>query len=216
MKLYTLYSKSHVDIFEKWFLPSLKLTNPNIDLRCNIYDQVCPSGNFMETGWKETMIIKNELIVNSLNETEEGEIIIHSDIDIQFFKDIKKNLNLSLFIDNDIICQEDAPSVFCYGFMIIKNNIKTKNMFKHILETVKQTKHTDQELLNKLYKQFNVSVLAYDNSYFSIWMKNGCKVWNGEEVPNIPNNLILHHANWTVGVENKIKLLNMVKKFQTC
>ena len=107
------------------------------------------------------MIIKNELIISSLDQAEEGEIIIHSDVDVQFFKDIQKNLDQSLFMDHDMVCQSDGGGVlcdqglsaFCYGFMIIKNNFKTRSMFKRILELVKITNSTDQFLLNNIYKQ---------------------------------------------------------------
>ena len=224
MKLYTTYSESHAEIFEQWFLPSLKLTNPNIDLYHNTYAQVCSSGRFMSHGWQQTMIIKNELIISSLDQAEEGEIIIHSDVDVQFFKDIQKNLDQSLFMDHDMVCQSDGGGVlcdqglsaFCYGFMIIKNNFKTRSMFKRILELVKITNSTDQFLLNNIYKQFDVSILGYDRSYFSVWMSNNCLVWDGEELVNIPDNLILHHANWTLGVDNKIKLFDIVKRCQVC
>ena len=225
MKLYTTYSESHAKIFEQWFVPSLKSTNPNIDLRYYVYEQVCPSARFMSNGWKQTMIIKNELIVYSLDKAEEGEIIIQSDADVQFFKDIEKNLDLDLFIDNDIVCQKDGDGScgepFCYGFMLIKNNSKTRAMFNYILEVMKTIEDhpraiTDQQLLNKIYKEFDVSIFGYDPSYFSICMSNHCRVWNGEELVNIPDNLILHHANWTVGVDNKIKLFDMVKRYQIC
>ena len=35
-------------------------------------------------------------------------------------------------------------------------------------------------------------------------------VWDGQDF-NIPADIIMHHANWIVGVQNKIKLLNLVK-----
>jgi hypothetical protein len=28
----------------------------------------------------------------------------------------------------------------------------------------------------------------------------------------VPKDIIIHHANWTVGIDNKIKLLDIVKK----
>ena len=103
--------------------------------------------------------------------------------------------------------------------MIIKNNSKTRAMFNHILEFVKTMEDhpaslTDQWLLNNRHKQFDVSIFGYYPSYFSICMSNHCHVWNGEELFNIPDNLILHHANYTVGVYNKIKLLDIVKRSQ--
>jgi len=35
-------------------------------------------------------------------------------------------------------------------------------------------------------------------------------VWNNRDF-NIPNDIIIHHANWTIGVQNKIELLKLVR-----
>ena len=57
----------------------------------------------MESGWKETMIEKDEFIIQSLENAKPNEIIIHSDIDIQFFKNINENFNFSIFDNYDIL-----------------------------------------------------------------------------------------------------------------
>jgi len=213
MKIYTLFSPSHKQIFDEWFLPSLTKTNSNVDIRHRVCQQVCPSANYLQPGWKETMIQKNEFILDSLNECNDNEILMHTDVDVQFFKDIQKHIDLNLN-DYDVLCQQDGPSVTCYGVMIIKNSDKIKNFFKFILNSVKGSRETDQALYNRFHKDYNINTKFQDEKFFSIWMRNGAAVWNGENIENIPNDLVLHHANYTIGVNNKIKLLDMVKKCQ--
>jgi hypothetical protein len=36
-------------------------------------------------------------------------------------------------------------------------------------------------------------------------------LWNGQEF-NMPYPILVHHSNWTSGIENKIKLLDIVRK----
>ena len=136
MKIYTLYSDSHKILFDEWFRPSIKATNSDLQLICKISEQFCSSGNYMEKGWKETMIEKDNYIIQSLEDAKPNEIIIHTDVDVQFFKNIKENLDLSIFDTFDIVCQADAPNAACFGFMIMKNTKNLKQMFKNIVEII--------------------------------------------------------------------------------
>lgn len=221
MKIYTLHSDSHEVLFNEWFKPSLEITNPNSTLFKLKTPQVCKSGNYMDVGWVETMIHKNEFIINSLNESEENEIIMHCDVDIQFFKNIDESLNKSLFDTYDILCQADTPHTACYGVMFIKNNTKTKNIFNNILNLVKDTTNphvdNDQNIFNRIYRNFDIKLGLLGHEYYSIWRDTGGYVWE----PNmgiknqIPKDLVLHHANYTVGVDNKILLMKQVKDSQS-
>ena len=35
--------------------------------------------------------------------------------------------------------------------------------------------------------------------------------WNEQEVFQVPKNMVMHHANWVIGVNNKIKLLEATR-----
>ncbi len=227
MKIYTLYSESHKILFDEWFLPSLKATNPDLRLISKISNQFCLSGNYMERGWKETMIEKDNYIIQSLEDSQPNEIIIHADVDVQFFKNIRENLDLKIFDMLDIVCQADGPNAACFGFMIMKNTENLKQMFRDIVKNVEQandqTIHhiNDQRILNSIHRSFDIKMKLLDYHYFSNWMTQNI-TWSKSLFPdfeamdanNIPSNLILHHANYVVGVQTKIDLMNKIKSYQ--
>lgn len=227
MKIYTLYSESHKVLFDDWFYPSLTQTNPDLTLITKVSDQFCSSGNYMEKGWKETMVEKDNYIIQSLEESNIGDIIIHSDVDVQFFKNIKQNINLDIFDHIDIACQSDGPSYACFGFMIMKNTIKLQNMFKQILKIINDQNDNsidhinDQRLMNEIYPQYDINLGLLNYKYFSNWMTqnllNSKMIYNDfnpVDQENIPSNLILHHANYVIGVQAKIDLMKKIKKYQ--
>jgi len=81
----------------------------------------------------------------------------------------------------------------------------------------------DQHICNKLVRQkksLRVGLLGLDA--YSVWMSNGGTRWEiGQDISNIPDDIRLHHANYTVGEENKVKLLEAVRnkydaKMQVC
>jgi len=220
MKLYTLYSESHKPFFDNWFKPSLKKFNPELQLTVLSTPQSCKTGSYMDDGWLDTMIHKNEFIIHSLNQEKNNELIFHSDVDVQFFKNIQTNLDLNIFNEYDILCQADSPKVASYGVMFIKNNEKVKELFNTVLNLTKQSKniqyYNDQNIFNMIHDRFNVKVKLLDYSYYSIWRATQGTVWTPNMIlkNTIPNNLILHHSNYTTGIINKLQLMNLVKESQ--
>ena len=84
----------------------------------------------------------------------------------------------------------------------------------------------DQGPLNVLLDSFDIKIKGLPNVFFNpglnLLIKSGeykndykelCKrcLWQlGDEV-KVPADVILHHANWTIGMDNKIKQLEYVK-----
>jgi len=217
MKTYTFYTQSHESLLNDWFIPSFVKTQTNNELIVKKFDQKCESGAFMSEGWNDSMFDKIEYVLHSIDDTPKNEFFIHADCDIQFFKDINEDLKSINFEMFDIVAQADGPDQICCGFMLIRSNDKTRTVFKEIIDLVKHKKYNnDQIALNAIYRKFGLNVGLLSFKYYSTWMS--CPgLWNGQPDPinNIPNNLVLHHANYTIGIDNKIKLLNMVKNAQS-
>jgi hypothetical protein len=154
------------------------------------------------------MDIKLDVILTALNETEK---FIFADCDIQFFKPFVSQVLESLE-DYDIACQEDRGSL-CAGFFGCRSNDKTKELFTTIKNKFREMVN-DQVALNNL-KNIVSSTLLNKEQFYTIGNffenKNGTFVWDNETNITPPSNILLHHANYVVGVENKLKLLNMIK-----
>ena len=69
--------------------------------------------------------------------------------------------------------------------------------------------NTDQNVLNEKLDMCSHKLLS--NQFYTVAQSINT-VWNGHADFTIPDNLLMHHANWTIGVSNKIKLLELVKE----
>jgi len=228
MKLITYYTDSHKKMLDEYFLPSLEKINFNMDdlyIKCgNQYDS---DGSFTHPEFHTIMTDKLKFIFDSLLMFEKEEFICYSDVDIQFFRNFVDdfNENYELYNKYDIIGQNDYPidnkkNIICAGFMYIKNTEKNHKFFKKLIKNINKKKFLsnklkftghDQHCLN-YYKNDVKTHLLDINKYFNIASVTNCKKWESNQTNfDIPKNIIMHHANWTIGVENKLSLLELIK-----
>lgn len=219
IKIYALYSDSHATLVDNWFFPSLEeINDPLLELVLEKVDQECTSGNFMEQGWTNAMISKVDLIIwaieRTIKEVGPNQIFIYADVDIQFFEPFA-HIILNLMKDNDMIIQRDSPQgVACAGFFACRANEKTLALWKAIRSDMMSGKEKeDQNTMNKYLKKgtFKIKWALLPAKFYSGGTLTG-KYWNPGTVLRFPNEpLILHHANWTKGLQNKIAQLRYVK-----
>jgi hypothetical protein len=209
MKVYTFFTDSH-KIFIDTFVKSFPFES-DFDLEIKYFPQECPSAKYRTDGWKKTMKRKIEYILHSLKETPMNEYFIHSDIDIQFFKNIKSDIvSIIETSGKDILFQNDFVAL-CMGFFICKKNTKTINFFNKVLNQLDNFVD-DQVAVNTLIKSSDLNYGVLPENYYTIGPRFG--TWNGNPNIEVPKNLLMHHANWTEGIENKIKLLELIKSKQ--
>lgn len=208
MKVYTFFTDSH-RVFLPFFLDSFPFED-GLNLEIKYFPQECENGEYHSNGWKKTMERKVEYILYSLENTNDGEYFIHSDIDIQFFGKIKNDLEtLVKNTDKDILFQNDGIQV-CMGFFICRKNEKTFNFFKKILSEL-HNHRDDQYAANYFLNEMNIFYDKLPERYYTIGIQHG--VWDGNLTDfYVPNDILMHHANFTVGVDNKIKLLKLIKE----
>jgi len=235
MKLYCCHTNtpSYEDLLKKWFLSSLK-DDYEIILKPLSY-----KGKpvlFKDENWSDIMREKAQLIVKAIQDNW-GKPFIYSDPDVQFFKETKSHL-LKALKNKDLVAQCDDPQgALCAGFFICRGNNKTVKLWQDVIKFI-TSEYVDQDILNQLLliqrKSFLGKLLVkYHyraaikssqhglNDYKVKWgylpmefFSGGAltgKLWRpGMDLP-VPENIIMHHANWTRGVENKIAQLNYVR-----
>jgi hypothetical protein len=213
IKLYGIYTPSHEVLKNEFFLPSLQ---DDFELVLQAHDQTCTSTQFMGEGWTDTTIKKVDLIIRAIEENW-GDVFIFSDVDIQFFAPIEKII-LSLMKDYDIIMQRNNPAgVLCTGFFACRANEKTLALWKDVKQNMQKDKEkSDQITFNQCIKS-----KKKDNPYGIKWnylppifFGGGTltgRLWFPGQKLAIPKGIVLHHANWTRGIKNKIAQLNYVK-----
>ena len=200
MKLYTTFTPSHRGMYENYFLKTL----PDEFELCVVEDdeQHCSTGDFYSQGWSETCFKKVELFIKACEENMGG-MFFYCDVDVQFFGPIKDQLIAELG-DHDIACQDDY-STYSSGVYICRANQKTLQMFKDMKENYNKE---DQTTLNDHIHKVKHKKLSHRFFTFGHVVP---RPWRGEYF-DIPNDILVHHANWVVGVENKIKIMDFVRE----
>lgn len=210
IKLYALYTPSHKQMMDEWFLPSIQ---DDFELIIEERDQECASALYKKDGWKKTTLKKVELIIRAI-EDNWGAFFIFSDVDIQFFAPIKEIIQ-KLIVNKDLIVQKDRPSgTVCSGFFICRANEKTLALWKDVhmyMQLVEQA--SDQEALNYcLRKSSDHADIVWDylpTIFFGGGTLTGKLWYPGRNLP-IPEHIVMHHANWSHGMKNKIAQLSYV------
>ena len=204
MKLYTLHTPSHQELYENYFLPSLV---GEYEHYSEIRAQECPTGSYLKPGWNMTTYRKAQFFLEKVKENY-GITIVFSDVDIQFLGPTKELL-LEELGDYDIAAQDDTQDMMCSGFFICKCNDATVNMFTEMVNNFfKVHEAEDQKALNNHRHMVKWKYLSH--RFFTIKHTLG-RVWDGEMDIVVPSDIVMHHANWTISVSNKMALLGLVK-----
>lgn len=214
IKLYALYTPSHEILKDQFFLPSIK---DDFDIILEFCEQTCPNAQFMSEGWTDTTMRKVDLIIRAIHENW-GKIFIFSDVDIQFFVPIQSTI-LMLMHDKDIIMQKNNPEgVLCTGFFACRGNEKTLQLWTDVKQVMEINKlQSDQISFNQCIKRnskinpYNIAWNYLPDSFFGGGTLTGYTWVPGASLP-IPHDIMMHHANWTKGVKNKIAQLMYVKQ----
>ncbi len=235
MRLYTFYTPQHDVLYREWFLPSIR---DDVDIVANEADDGLESSDFMEAGWNDIMIEKCRIILHAIDHIN-GDIFIYSDVDVQFFRPILP-LIAPIIRDCDLLLQREKPEgLGCAGFMVVRANTRTRDLFDTVRTRIAERKifNSDQGALNDILIYDMISTLDLKQQSLNIFRRhkmlnsisNTCGVvwnylplsfyspghervmWEPGNVLHPPHDIAMHHANWTIGVHNKISQLRYVK-----
>jgi len=209
MKLLTFYSDSHFEMYAGYFLPSYQEHLSHHQLIAKRIDQLSPSGEYEAEGFDLTMLEKIDFIIENIDLS--GEPFIYSDCDVQFFGEVSHDLQ-----DNDILFQNDyLARNYCAGFFIAKQNQAVLDFFVRVKKTFIATMNGvihDQNIINDLLRNgypIKADMLPANKYWTAAFATDGA-LWNGQQI-EVPESIVMHHANFTIGIENKIALLEQVK-----
>jgi hypothetical protein len=218
VKLYTFYTPSHAVLFNDWFLPSVSKLN-EYDLVVEKYGQECESAEFMGEGWKKTTRRKITLMIRAIKENW-GSFFVYSDVDIQFFRLTLPEIRKALMNTDIVFQQDDHNKNACTGFFACKANSRTLIFWETVGKVMDiHAKHSDQASVITLLKLNKHRFAGFSWGLLPITFFGGGvltgEMWNPGDDLVVPEEIILHHANYTVGVANKIEQLNYVRSVVT-
>lgn len=232
MKLYTFYTPSHEELLQEWVLPYLPA---DLEPVVKNYDQVGPiKEQFGTESFNRTTMFKAELILEAICENP-GEVFLYADVDVQFFAPVSE-LIIKTIKNKDMSIQRDSiMGDCCTGIIAIRGNEANKNLWENIRHELKvKNDRNDQQVFNdemlyemrsaRLVRRFGLDkYVPIPNKYQIKWnylpeqffTYGFCrdKWWSVEDdVYPLPKDIVMHHANYCIGVEEKIKQLRHVRK----
>ncbi len=215
IKIYAIYTPSHEQLFHDWLLRSVQEFG-EFELIAECHAQECPSGDFMQDGWVKTMERKVDLVIKAIHDNW-GDIFIHADVDIQFL-DYCADLIKHEMCNVDLAFQRENPAGgLCGGFFVCRANEKTLALFEQV-KKIMCSERNDQICLNDLLRfsnPFNIAWKYLPECFFggaTLKSDGWSPAWTPQagEIP-MPQNPVMHHANFTVGLQNKNAQLSQVK-----
>lgn len=214
LKICGVYSPSHEEMYREWFLLTMQ---DDFEVEFRKTDQLCSLARFMSVGWVRAVSTKIEFLLEVLHSTTEDEWIIFSDVDIQWFGkagDQLKDLTRANGSSRDMLFQEDAFGEFCTGFFVCRANERTRRFWESSLRLMRDKISGDQRVANHLLRSGSCEVTAgyLPRTFWGPGQGRGeRRFWTPESSLEVPDGIILHHANWAAGVENKVRQLQYIR-----
>lgn len=197
IKAFALVTPSHAELLNDFLIPSLP---KDMDLIVSNNEQHCESGEYMSKGWNTSMCDKVKMIIEAIN-SNIGECILHIDVDIQFFTTSISSHIMSALRDIDFVAMNDniKGGVACGGFFAMRCSDETLKLFEDVLKLMNDSNINDQDALNDVLPKSGVKYGFLDDDKF--WSPR--KLWTPNKSLKIPDTILMHHANWCVGVDSK-------------
>lgn len=211
----TYYSPSHEPLFKRFFLPSYEVhLRDSFNLIVQRGDQRC-NGDFRKGKWNSQVREKIDF-VNDFIQNTTLEFFVFSDVDVVFLQDIRKDLFAELG-SYDMAFQNDGGALcsdhnLCSGFYFVRVNCETKDFFKRLISKYDDVLSDQQNLNHMLLYSPNVLYKAMSKRFYNL---SGLapNIWTPATKIFPPDHrIVMYHANFTLGLENKATLLEY---FQT-
>jgi len=143
--------------------------------------------------------------LDTMNSMQENDVLLYCDSDVLLLEDTQWFADQ--IGDNDFVFQSDKGTA-CMGFFVVKVNDKTKAVIQESINAMQDNTKNYQEVFNIVARGHNLKTCFFDNK--DVWNYGVIgDLWTGQDF-EIPKGLKAFHANYTIGIPNKVILLNRV------
>jgi len=206
MRMYSLCTPSHAVLRDEWFLPSVC---DDFDIEVHLVD-IEGAGRWRERDFLQAVRHKGPIVLDAV-EANWGSSFVYSDVDIQFFAPVEERLRAALG-DHDLVAQRDDPKgTFNAGFYIARGNAAVRDLFQELGALLRaHPTMTEQPILNEIVRRRGLNVGYLPVEFFGGGSLTGRR-WQPGDLLDVPADVVMHHANFTVGIEDKIAQLRYVR-----
>lgn len=214
-KLYCMYTPHFEKMYAEYFLPSLK---DDFEIIVETYPQECPSAAYRTEGWDKTMLNKLKVLKRAVLENWGGKIFFYSDVDIIFLKPILET-SLEHLGSLDFVVQQGWPrNKLCAGFFVMRGNERTLQLINAAYDLLEEKVCIDDQVaLQKVLDDLSEDSIAW-KLLPSEQYPNGRRVlrdplghYAKDSEIELPDEIILFHANCCIGLEHKYDFLQRVQ-----
>jgi len=207
MNIYTCYTPSHFKLYWRYFCPT-------VCFDVSVVAKKLPGigdGKYKNQYWAEATRLKLEMIIEIIDNAID-DIFVFCDVDVQLFGPIT-DLIVHEIIDKDIITQKDPSKdyefMYCTGFMAIRMSEKVRAFFTDVLEYMALNPECDdQDAFNVVARRSELRFGTFDENI--VWSHR--KMWRPGTAISFPDEMLVHHANWTFSIDHKIAQMETVSK----
>jgi len=142
-----------------------------------------------------TYLYKAQKIKDALDATEEGEVFLFTDVDIQFIGPCRDTI-LESAAGVDLVLQMEFEDIGVnIGFVAVRNSPASRAFWQHVHAEIVRTQALDQRVVNNaLYSGFA------ERDFGLAWARFPAEIWASSQAffGAPPPNLAVHHANFTL------------------
>lgn len=213
LRLATYYTPSHREMCERFVLSRATGFGEVI---AREYPQKCKSASFKQDGWNDCMLDKLDLL---LRLPQDGTLTLYVDADVcllpglaQWCQTYAGGMTFHQIAYSDDVIQ------WCAGVMLFRSTAHTHAWWRLVADMAQLLDQPDQDVIHVLRsnaKRLPVPMGVMPGARVANWAtldgRESATVWAGEPFA-VPETAVAWHANWCVGVEAKMAMLEHVSE----
>ena len=215
LRLVTYYTPTHEAMCKRFVLSRAWGFD---ERRPSFYGQTCPTGEFKSPGWNDCMLDKLRCL---LALPADGMPTLYVDADVCLQRGLAEWVEwFAERLGDDEVAFSDDVLQWCAGIMLFRSTKRVHEFWQTIADLSVAWNVPDQEAIHALRVQsaerhgrlpIRPRVLAAD--VFCNWATVSAPTtpapWDGEPFV-VPRTCLAWHANWTIGIANKERMLERV------
>lgn len=210
--LLVFYTDSHKEMAEEYVISRAELAG--FDAKNVVVcdgKQICETGTYGASGFAQCTIDK----IAAFESYPIGKKVFYVDADVILCKGLAETVETIELHRNQICCQWDDGQL-CLGVVLFEQTEVTRGWWRFLQYYASVVDMIDQSAMHRLLldaKKLPVKFGALPFPAFGNWshIRSDKQLWDGQDF-ELPKDIKLWHANFTLGVKNKSKMLEMVKK----
>ena len=215
LRLVTYYTPSHEAMCRRFVLTRAYGFKA---VRSVAYGQTCPTGAFKAAGWNQCMLDKLDTL---LRVPTDGMPTVYVDADVALMPGFHDWCDQALaFMPKDGVAFSDDVIQWCAGVMLFHATEKVRRWWQLLADLSPIWNLPDQDVIHQLRMQAEQTkgtlpivpqVIPGDIvcNWATVSAPTVPQPWTGEAF-TVPPTCLAWHANWTVGIDNKLAMLERV------